>query len=406
MIYVGYIGTTKVAFLKATKKPEGVTEVNALSARLAQGFENGIVKDLAQATETLSQTVRDVLGPEEKSVIPCRLVVSSVYLKSYTFQSSVYFHGYPHAVTLRDVRAAIAQTRSVATIPLNEVIVQAVPQEFLVNDLAGVQNPLGLEANRLGVTLRLLALDFLVYNNLMKVFERCDLEVTEVIPSVLSSAYAVLTSEEKQTGAVLVVIGGAATHFACYKNSVLVETRSIPTGSDCITKVISKNLNVDYLDAQRLKESFGSAVQKYEFQDELIPIPDSNGKKKYTIKRTEFETQMASGIGDFFQEIKHQIHELQESYAPLNQIVFTGGGVRLDGFLEVMKETVFPTARIGFSHAVKGPEALMTDPSFSGLIGGLGYSSKVQAPSSISGERQNWMSRTVQVARDWIFEYL
>lgn len=405
-VYVGYIGTTKVAFLKAVEKPAGFVELKALSARLASGFEKGIVKDLAKATETLSNTVRDVLGPQEKSIVPCRLVVSNVYLKNYTYQSSVYFHGTPHAITMRDVRAVMAQTRSIATIPLKEVIVQAVPQEFLVNDLAGVQNPLGLEASRLGVTLRMLTLDFLVYSNLLKVFERSDLEVTEVIPSVLSSAQAVLTPEEKQTGVVLVVIGGRATHFACYKNSVLVETRSIPMGGDSITEVIARNLNVDYLDAQRLKESFGSAAPKDEFRDELIPIPDSNGKKKYTIKRAKFEAQTASGLRDFFEAIQNEIEALQERYSPLNQMVFTGGGVRLDGFLEAMKESLFPTARIGSAQGIHGPEALVTDPSFSSLIGGIGYTAKVQEHRLVSGERQNWMTRTVEVARNWIFEYL
>src|SRR3989338_3360584 len=294
-LYLAYIGTTKVVFLKALPKGENQFEIAALSARLAHGFEGGIVKDLAQASQTLGDVVNDIMGSDQRPIVPCRLVVSNVYLKNYIFQSSIYFQGNPHPLTLKDVRAAIAQTRSVANIPLQEVIVQAVPQEFLVNDLIGVQNPLGLEASRLGVTLRLLTLDFLVYNNLLRVFERCDLDVTDVVPSVLSAAHCVLTPQEKQTGVILVLIGGTATHFACYKNSVLVETRSIPLGGDCITEVIAKNLNVEHLDAQRIKEKFGSAIPKAEFQDELIPIPDSNSQKKHPIKRAEFEAQMKIG---------------------------------------------------------------------------------------------------------------
>src|SRR3989338_6112327 len=229
--YIAYIGTTKIAFLKAYVRHQNQIEVAALSARLADGFEGGIVKDLAQASQMLNQAVADIIPPAEKSIILCRVVVSNAYLKNYTFQSSLYFPGNPHPVTLRDVRAAIAQTRSVATIPLQEVIVQAVPQEFLVNDLVGVQNPIGLEASRVGATLRLLTLDFLVYNNLLRVFERCELEVTDVIPAVLAASHSVLSPSEKQGGVILVVIGGQTTHFACYKNSVLLETRSIPIGS-------------------------------------------------------------------------------------------------------------------------------------------------------------------------------
>ncbi len=404
-IYLTYIGTTKTAFLKAYLRDENQIEVTALSAHLANGFERGIVKDLMQASQTLSNSVGEVLG-EEKSVVPSRLVISNTYLKSYIFQSSVYFQGNPHPITLKDVRAAIAQTRSVANIPLQEVIVQEVPQEFLVNDLSGVQNPLGLEASRLGVTLRLLTLDGLVYNNLLRVFERCDLDLKDIIPSVLAASQSVLTMPEKQTGVILVVIGGGATHFACYKNSVLVETRSIPIGSDCITEVISKNLNIDHLDAQRLKESFGSAVPKVEFKEELIPISDSENRKKYNIKRFEFETQMSSGLDVFFKEIKNEIQILQSYYAPLNQVVFTGGGTKLDGFLEAAMEHISPTSRIGIPQNVLGPEALVTDPAFSAALGGIGFSTRVTEHDMMRQGRQNWVSRTVEAARSWIFEYL
>ncbi len=406
IVYLAYIGTTKLAFLKANLKSQDRVEVLALSARLANGFERGIVKDLAQATQTLSETISDVMGPEEKVSTPCRLVVSNTYLKNYTFQSSVYFQGNPHLLTLKDVRAAIAQTRSVATIPLQEVIVQAVPQEFLVNDLMGVQNPIGLEASRLGVTLRLLTLDFLVYNNLLRVFEQCDLEVSNVIPSVLSAAHCVLTPLEKQTGVILVVIGGTATHFACYKNSVLIETRSVPIGGDRITEVIEKNLNIEHLDAQRIKESFGSAASKVEFQEELIPVPDSNGRKKYPIKRSEFEAQMSSGLNSFFSEIRKEIKALQERYAPVNQVVFTGGGARLDGFLDVVRDTISPSSRIGAPQGIFGPEALIKDPAFSGALGGINFSGRVSEQGLAATDRQNWISRTVEAARNWIFEYL
>jgi len=401
-----YIGTTKVAFAKARVRSDGRTEVLALSARLSHGFERGIVKDLEQASQSLNAAIEDVLETEDRSVLPCRLVVSNVYLKNYTYQSSVYFHNNPHPVTLRDVRAVIAQTRSVATIPLQELIVQAVPQEFLVNDLAGVQNPLGLEASRLGVTLRLLTFDFSVYHNLLRVFERCDLEITEVIPSVLAAAHCVLTPLEKQSGVILGVVGGQATHFACYRNSVLIETRSIPVGSDCITEALEKNLNVGHLDAQRLKESFGSANPKTEFQDELIPVPEPASGRKYTIKRTEFEFQMKTGLIFFFEEIKKEIESLQKCYPPLDQIVLTGGGVQLEGFLDVIQDSLPFSVRIGTAQGIVGPQALVSDPAFSGILGGVGFSSKVSEKGLAPSARQNWLSRTVEGARNWIFEYL
>jgi cell division protein FtsA len=238
------------------------------------------------------------------------------------------------------------------------------------------------------------------------VFERCDLEVTDVIPSVLSAAHAVLTPAEKQSGVILAVLGGAVTHFACYKNSVLLETRSLPFGAEGITEAIAKKLNIDHLDAQKLKETFGSAVSKTEFQEELIPIPDANGRKKYHIQRKEFEAQMSFGLNAYFEEIKREIKTLQGLYAPLTQVVFTGGGARLDGFLEAVQESISPMCRMGTVQGISGPEGLVSNPAFSGVLGGIDFTARLSERGLSPSLRQSWLGRSVETAKNWIFEYL
>jgi len=326
LVYIVYVGSAKITFLKARLALEGHVHVEALSTRLARGFDRGIVKNLSEACETLSEAVKDVMGPKSEEILPCRLVVGNAHVATYTYQSSIYFHGNPHPITLKDVRQAIAQTRSVATIPLDELLVQAVPQEFLVNDLAGVQNPAGLEASRLGVTLKLLTLNFLDYQNLLKVCERCELEVVDVIPSILAAAHGVLTDEEKQAGVILGVVGGNAMHFACYRNSVLLEVATLPIGADCITEVIERSMNLNYQEAQKLKETFGSAIRKTHFAEELIPLPNENGQAKSHIKRKEFDAYLGKGVDRLFQEIVGKVNILREQHAPITHIVFTGGG--------------------------------------------------------------------------------
>lgn len=401
--YLIYIGTTKIVFLKADSSGP-VPEVVAYCSRLARGFERGLVKDLPEAGETVREAVRGIVNPSEDAIVPCRVVVSNAYIKNYAFQSSIYFQSNPHELTLRDVRLAIAQTRSVATIPLGEIIIQAVPQEFLVNDLAGIRNPIGLEASRLGVTLRLLTMDYLVYSNLRKVLERSEVEVIDFVPSILASADAVLRDSEKQEGVILVSIGGEVTHFACYKSSVLIATQSVPFGADHMTQVIEQKLNVNHLDAQRIKESFGSANPKMEFQDELIPVPASDGHKKYHISRAQFETHMSSGLETFLEKITSEIKSLQKQFAPLDQIVVTGGGAELEGLIEVMKEEISPMIRVGRAEAFLGPAAFVKKPAFSAALGGLGFNHKINEPAPAIQSPQNWISRTACSMRDWIFE--
>jgi cell division protein FtsA len=403
--YLAYIGTTKIAFIKAIQDRSRRFEAKSLSAVSAAGFERGMVKNLPEAAEALSRISKEVLGDDYGEIISCRVVVSSASLKSHTFQSSLYFHGNPHPITMKDIRQVIAQTRSVATVPLKEVIIQAIPQAFLVNDLDGVQNPLGLEASRIGVTLRLLTLDFLNYSNLLKAFERCEMDVTDVVPSVLAASDSVLDRSEKQRGVIFALVGGNACHFACFKNSVLVETRSIPCGGELITEMLGKNLNMDHSDAERVKEAFGSASPKEEFQEELIPIHDTKEREQTYIKRSEFEKQMAAGLKFFFDRLYKEIGELRKAHAPLNEVVFSGGGARLDGFLEKMKDHGLSNVRLGHSTDIAGPDSIITNPAFSGALGGLSFSSRIREESLPGMERQHWVSRGIESVRNWVFEY-
>ena len=115
---------------------------------------------------------------------------------------------------------------------------------------------------------------------------------------------------------------------------------------------------------------------------------------------------MASGLDVFFKEIKNEIQILQSFYAPLNQIVFTGGGVKLDGFLETVQENISPSSRIGIAQNIIGPEALIVDPAFSAVLGGISFSSRISEHEMVRQGRQSWLSRAVEAARNWIFEYL
>jgi cell division protein FtsA len=403
--YVTYIGTSKIVFLKSITSGSGKIRIDGVSVSKAVGFEKGIVKDLKSASGCLSKLSRQILGTDFRGIIPCRVVASNARIKEYIFQSSIYFHGNPHPVNMKDVRDVIAQTRSVATIPLTDVVVQAVVQQFLVNDIDGVQNPLGLEATRLGVMLRLLTLNYLEHTNFIKVFERSEIEVTEVIPNALAAANAVLTDEQRQAGVILVSVGSYATHLACYKNAILLKVESIPIGSDMITEGIEQKMSLDREDAQRLKEVFASASRKTEFQDELIPLPTGPVKGKTHLRRADFETHLETGLNNFFKPVEDEIRRLKEVYSPLNQVIFVGGGVKLDGFLERIQDGIGSQASIGYVTAYDVRQDILDDPAFFAVLGGINFDSRIRDEDIASKGRLGWLGRSCEGVRDWMNEY-
>ncbi len=403
--YYLHIGTVKVAFLKVVFHPDGRREVEKARVLPADGFEGGIVKDLAKAAETLYRLRENVCVGTADTLISCRIVLSNAHLKNFTFSSSIYYHGNAHELTMKDVCQVIAQTRSVATIPLNEMIIQAIPQEFLVDNLSGISNPIGLQATRLGVTLLLFTTDYAIYHNLLRALERADLEAREIIPVSLASAQAVLTPADRQEGVVVVDLGGYASYFSCFKDSVLVESSLVPGGSEAITEVIARTANVRLEEARRLKETFVSIGEPPGFSEELIPVQDRDQKATRHLPYKEFRAEILSAIQEYVSSLISPLRVLVERRAPVSQVVLTGGAAKMDGLLEAVQESLACTVRLGIPKQISGDQSIVTDPSFSGVLGAVDFSSIVVDPSVVYEGTAGSVTRLVHTAKRWISEY-
>ena len=404
--YILQIGAVQLVCLKVIDiSPRQTPKIASFFTRKADGFDRGIVKDLPKAAETLSELFGEATSGSKEAIIPTRVVVSHDHLNNFIYGSSVYFYGNSHALTMKDVRDVIAQTRSVATIPLNEIIIQGVPQEFLVNDLTGISNPIGLEATRLGVSLRLFTMGYTIYSNLMKALERADIDAQEFIPISLAAAHAVLSPEEKEEGVILVDVGAYTTRLDCYKGSILTESKSISYGSEQITDMIASKLNVKTQIARHLKETFVYAQAKPQFGDELIPVTDKDEKKNHHVQRRKLEKEVEPIVSEIIEQLSDSIQEIAKQVAPITQVVFTGGGAKLDALLDVIQEKIPFSVRLGIPRNITNIPPVLADALYSGVVGAVDYTSLITDPGAYTSATDNPFARAVDSAKRWVTEY-
>ena len=404
--YILQIGAVQLVCLKVLDAQTKQTpKIASFFTRKADGFERGVVKDLAKASETLGELFKEATGDSGEAIIPTRVVISHDHLKNFIYGSSIYFYGNPHALSMKDIRDVIAQTRSVATIPLNEMIIQGVPQEFLVNDLTGISNPIGLEATRLGVSLRLFTMGYTIYSNLMKAMERADIDAQEFIPISLAAAHGVLSPEEKEEGVILVDIGAYVTRLDCYKGTILTESKSIPYGSEQITDLIATKLNIKGNIARHLKETFVSAQAKPQFGDELIPITDQEEKKNHHIQRRKLEKEVEPVVQELITQLTTSISGIAARVAPITQVVFTGGGAKLDALLDTIQEKIPFSVRLGTPRNIPNIPPVLADALYSGVVGAVDYTSLINDPAAYSNSADNPFARAVHSAKRWVTDY-
>jgi len=402
---VFYVGTHKVSAFAGQVSKEGPRIVAHQELYQPEGFENGCVVHLEAAVSTLETFVAQLLPRRGNRDVTAHVVLGNSKLHVHDFSSCQYFDS-PRTLTPHEVRSVVEQTRSVSTLPLTEFVLQALPESFLVNDTPDVQNPLGLEASRLGVNLKIFTMEFQDFKNISKAFESADITVKGFWPRMITVSEAVLTENEKNEGVLLVDVADSMTELLIWKAGRLVRVRNASRGGRYLTERIAQEWNLDLHDAQKLKERFATLETDLDFGDELIPLIQRNGKPNQQIRRQEFQSRFQSVAEDWLREILKEGDALAEEDRVLHpHYVFTGGGTAFGGFLEFVNQRFQRESRMGYSRKMEAPQELLVDPSLTPAMGMYRWlSTQSENYSSLMAPR-GVFEKTLASARDWFYAY-
>ncbi|MFA6600425.1 MAG: cell division FtsA domain-containing protein [Candidatus Omnitrophota bacterium] len=406
MLSILYVGARKLMLLEGHA---GTAEPKVLRCERLEnpeGFEGGLVTHLekaARSLEILCGKSATLAGSGDRSVI---VVFGNAKLRSHSFSSSEYYRGGAKTVTGAEIRSVIEQTQSVATLPLTEHVLQAVPESFLVNDMPQIRNPLGLEATRLGVTLKIFSMNYQDYKNLAKAFDAAELTVTTCFSKTWTVSEAVLHPVEKKEGAVIIDIADDATELILWREGELAASRVIPTGARALTEKIAAAWGIGYHDAVRVKEAYAALKIQVQFGDELIPLIERNGRESHPVKRQDFQQKMAELAAEWLGALLASCDEFVGEYkVPHPHHIFTGGGTRIDGFLEFLQSRFSRDGRMGLAHGLEAPTELMSDPSATAALGTFrclaAYEREVGRFLAPSG----FFERSLASVRSWFSNY-
>lgn len=409
-----YVGTRRLAGLLAKVSPalggEGEGK-EAGSVRVlglgeipnAEGFQKGEAVQLEKALVSVETLLKQLSLGEEASDLPTYVLTSGPHLKMHRFTSSTYYPGYPRVVTSREVRQVIEQTRSVAPLPLEDWALQVIPESFCVNDLAGVEDPVGLEAQRLAVTLDIFTTRYASFRNLARLFETLEFNLRGYFPKTLVLPEAVLNASEREGESLVIDFSDEATHLILTRDGKIVQTRSLDLGSRFLTAKVAEAWGLGIRDAERLKERFGSLEKSSENGQELIPLLEREGHEKHQIKRAEFH-QTFLGFGEeLLSKIEKELKGfLAEEKAAHPRLILTGGGAKLEGLLERLTERLGTPVRLGIPRQVAGVSQRVTDPAWSGCVGLLHW---IAANGNGLITKQSPFSRSLVQVREWLTAY-
>ena len=364
------IGSSKVSALIAQKGDGGELMVLGTGQRESRGVQRGYVADM-HATEI---AVREAVEQAERiagtNIEDVWVSFSAGGLVSDILRLEVDLGG--HRVEQSDIDDLLRAGRESIN-PGGRMVLHAQPTRYTLDGLAGVKQPKGLHAERLGVDIHVVSTEGAPVRNLDLCVRSAHLEVKSIIAAPVATGLACLSEEERELGVALVEIGAGVTNVSVYKDGVLTGLSSIPSGAADITDDIASAFGTRRGQAERMKCFYGSANMTPRDNHDMIDVApiasDEETAEGGRIPRAQLIAVIRQRLDRLMAEIRNELARLNFEDPVGRQIVLTGGGAELKGIADYAQQALGRSVRVGRPRGLSALPEAHAGPAFATLAG-------------------------------------
>jgi cell division protein FtsA len=334
----------------------------------SRGSRKGIIVELDKAVQSILRAMEEAEKLAGCTVGNAMVSVAGSHIKGITSRAGITLGGRAREVTREDIRTAVEKARSVV-LPADREVVHLLPQEFILDEQAGVQDPAGMMGRRLEVNLHMVTASSSAMQNIVTAANRAGIHVDNVVYEGLMSADAVLRADEKELGVCLADIGAGSTDIIVYSDGMVAHTGVVPIGGDHFTNDVAVGLRTPIVAAEKIKKGFGHTVSSEVPEGDEIEVP-AVGDRPSRLMPRRFMAEILEPRADELCEMLRDHLRLAGVLELCNAgLVLTGGGARMNGlnevFERVMKRPVRVSAPLGFARL---PEELL-ESEFATVVG-------------------------------------
>ncbi|MBR1544658.1 MAG: cell division protein FtsA [Alphaproteobacteria bacterium] len=334
------------------------------------GYKGGRISDFNGFSTSVNQALEIAEKQAMKNVSDVVISLSDFKYKSYLLSSKIDFP-FEKKITLKDIQKCSLNI-SLENINLEkETLVHIIPMEFVIDDGKVIDNPEGNFAKSLTVHYHIITVDAKMYNDLISVFNSLNLNVKKVVADAYASALSVLVDDDKKVGSLLLNIGKSTMSMAIFIDDKIVYNYSLPLGGDAITNSLSKQINVRFSEAERLKQKYGAgAPLPLDFSDyiNLYMIGENGENDPHEVLKSDFLTVSNNITKGIFSILKKCLDD-RKVLSYVNRVIVTGGGSKLLGIKDVIADVFNCPVRLAKPIKQKELAENFDDADYATLVG-------------------------------------
>lgn len=344
------IGTSRVTCIIGEPGDDDMLDIIGIGQADSRGLRKGVVVNPDAAVDSIKRAVEDaerMSGIETESTT---VNLAGSHLMGLNGQAVVAVAGRDREITDDDVRRAIESACAIQ-LPSGREIVDRLPQEFIIDDQDGINDPVGMIGSRLAVKVHIVTSPVTARQNAINAVNRAGLSVSDMVLGQLAAAEATLTDEDKEFGCALIDIGAETTNMVIYQRGAVQHTAVFALGGSHFTNDIAFGLRTPIPEAEKIKRTAACASNlclREEERAEPIEVPTIGGRAPRQISKQILCDILQPRAEEVLMHVMDEIKEAGMDRQLSSGVVLTGGGSLLGGMTGVAEEVFESPVRIGY----------------------------------------------------------
>lgn len=378
-------------------------QIIGVGQTISHGIRKGVVIDIEETIKAINSAKQEA---EQASGVPLEhafVCLEGSHIFSEASKGTVAISRADGEVSEEDILRAVESAKTVS-IPNNSEILKVIPRNFIIDGQQNIKSPIGMNGVRLEV-------DALVVQGLspfIKNLEKCiigaGIDIDDLVLAPLVDMEAVLDKRQKELGVALINLGGGTTDLLVCEEGDILKITILPIGCSHITSDIAIGLRTSIETAEKVKTTYGAALQSKISDTEKINLKKLDKSEKGFIDRIQVAEIIEARLQEIFSLVNKELKKIDKQGMLPAGAVLVGGGAKMPYIVDLAKESLSLPAQVGLPRDLEGMVDEIEDPEFvtaAGLIiwgaresgshrSGFSFS-KIPLISGAGAKMKNWL---------------
>lgn len=362
------IGSTKIITCVG-KFENGSSDIIGMGKSANQGMRKGAIVDIEETVSAISASLDEA---ERATGIPLNSAVvglDGAHIESADSKGVIAVARADGEVCDEDVLRVIGAARAIPNKP-NREILHVLPRTFVIDGQEGVRDPIGMNGIRLEVEASVISTSTNALKNVQRCIEQSGLSLNDIVFSPLALEKILLSKRQMEIGVILIDVGASSTSYTVYEEGDLIHCGVVPIGSSHITNDIAIGIRTSIDVAEKLKLKHGFALPEKVSEKEEVDLKSLDKKEEGVASIRYISEIIEARLKEILLLIQERLQAIGRDGTLPAGVILTGGGAKLEGIVELTKETLRLPAQIGTPIIeIGGLIDKLDDPVYSTSIG-------------------------------------